>query len=323
MANRKIIYRRRRFWQSSWEKVLFLVVLGIFFLFIPGNQELVAQKPAVQQTFFPVGPKTIPFPIPIPAQYPQNTTGIYPGEEVTAEGVVVMDVASGVFLYRRNENEQLLPASTTKLMTALVALDSYKLDDIVTIMIASRSGQLMGLFDGEQMTVENLLYGLLIHSGNDAAFALADHYRGGRYAFMQAMNKKATDLHLTGTHYTNPAGFDDLEHKMTPLDLARLGSAAIQNNTIAKMVAIPQITISDATHTYYHELKNVNQLLGKIPGVNGIKTGWTEEAGENLITSVVRNNHDIIIVILQSRDRFQDTTKLIDWVFTNYKWETF
>jgi len=261
-------------------------------------------------------------PVPTPAPYPMNKTGVVPGDEITARGVVVIDVLSHVYLYKRNEDMLLSPASTTKLLTALVALDVYKLDDIVTIGAPSVDGQLMGLVQGEKITVENLLYGALIHSGNDAAWALAAHYKDGVDSFVDLMNLKAKELHMDQSHFTNPMGFDGVEHKVTTKDLSLLALAAMQNATIAKMVAIPQITVSDVNHIYFHKLANVNQLLGKIPGVAGIKTGWTEEAGENLITFVERNTHKVIVVVLHSKDRFKDTTKLIDWVFENYEWST-
>jgi D-alanyl-D-alanine carboxypeptidase (penicillin-binding protein 5/6) len=181
----------------------------------------------------------------------------------------------------------------------------------------------MGLIPGERITVENLLYGSLIHSGNDAAWALADHYPGGEQKFVEAMNAKAKELHLTQSQFTNPVGYDNPNHKMSPVDLALLGEAALNNKVIAKMVAIPSITISDVTHTYFHQLKNVNELLGKIPGVGGIKTGWTEEAGENLITLVERSGHRVIIVVLHSQDRFGDTSNLINWIFNNYQWKVY
>ena len=218
---------------------------------------------------------------------------------------------------------QLSPASTTKIMTALVSLDAYKLSDVLTIDKPFQNGQSMGLYQGERITVENVLYGALIQSGNDAATALADNYPGGQDAFMTAMNEKAQKLHMVNTHFTNPTGYDDLNHKMTALDLTRLATVALENPTIAKMVAIPQITVSDVTHTHYHKLANVNQLLGKIPGVAGIKTGWTEEAGENLVTYLDRDGKRLVFVVLHSKDRFVDTVKLIDWVFANYKWEQY
>ena len=306
-----------RWYKRHWDKIVFLFLFILFVLGIPG-QNVYTTTGALTGT---TGGKLPP--IPEPAPYPANVTGTYPGAEVTAAGVVVLDTASGVYLYKRNEEELLSPASTTKVLTALVALDSFGLDDIVTVKTVANSGQAMGLVPGERMTVENLLFGALIHSGNDAAWALAEHYPGGVEAFVARMNQKAQELHLTRSTFTNPAGYDDPNHKMTPMDLARLGRVALENTIVSKMVAIPQITVSDVTHTYFHPLTNVNQLLGKIPGVGGIKTGWTEEAGENLITLVERGGHRVIIVVLKSSDRFADTTRLIDWVFGNYQWMSF
>lgn len=278
------------------------------------------EKGARSDAPFTVSAKDIPVP-PTPHPYPINKTNVYPGTEISAESVVVLDGDAHVYLFKRNELLQLFPASTTKIMTALVALDAYQLDDVVTVGTQSATGQVIGLVPGEKITVENLLYAALIHSGNDAAQALADHYPGGITAFVEKMNQKAQDLHMDSSHFVNPTGYDDGGHKMTAMDLATLAKAAIQNKTIAKMVAIPSISISDVTHTYFHKLTNVNQLLGKIPGVAGIKTGWTEAAGENLVTYVDRDGHRVIFVVLHSRDRFGDTTKLIDWVFANHTWE--
>ncbi len=310
--------RTRPWWVSSWDKLLFLLILGFFLVLSPG-QNIYTIPEALRIPFL----RQLPFVISTPAPYPVNRTGVFPGPEITAGGTVVLDVDSGVFLYTRNGESSFAPASTTKILTALVALDTYKLDDVVTVKTVVNDGQVMGLIPGERITVENLLYGALIHSGNDAAYALAEYYPGGVGKFIEAMNVKAKELHLTHSTFTNPVGYDDPNHKMTPLDLARLARAALDNKTIVKMVAIPEITISDVTHTYFHPLKNVNQLLGKIPGVAGIKTGWTEEAGENLVTLVERGGHRVIIVVLQSKDRFKETAALIDWVFANYSWESY
>lgn len=299
------------------DKILILLLLGLFFLFYPGQNIYTTTNEKGLQV------STLSIPIPTPAPYPVNMTGIYPGSDLTAQGVVVLDVPSGVVLYKRNELMLLSPASTTKILTALVALDAYDLDEVLTVKTQITEGQKMGLFIGEKMTAENLLYGALIQSGNDAAMTLADNYPGGLPAFVSAMNQKAKALHLEKSMFTNPVGYDDPNHKMTPMDLTRLSSIALTNKTIAKMVAIPQITVSDVTHTYYHSLKNVNELLGKIPGVAGIKTGWTEEAGENLVTRIDRDGHEIVVVVLHSQDRFGDTTKLIDWIFSNYRWEDY
>lgn len=308
--------KKTPWYKSHWDKILYLVIVAFLLFVMPGQNVYTVERLREQPSVHPV-----PFILPYPAPYPVNTTGVYPGSDITASGLVVLDLNSGVFLYKRNEEDLLSPASTTKILTALVALDSYNLDDIVTVKNVTVDGQVMGLVAGERITVENLLYGALIHSGNDAAWALADYYPGGVSAFVAAMNRKAKALHLTHSTFTNPVGFDDPNHKTTPVDMARLAAVALQNKVIAKMVAIPQITISDVTHTYFHSLTNVNELLGKIPGVGGIKTGWTEDAGENLITLVDRNGHKVIIVLLHSQDRFGETEKVIDWVFTNYRWE--
>lgn len=318
MAKKKVIYERRPLWWKNLDKILFLVALGIFVLLIPG-QNIYTLSTYKKTTLI----HRLPFALPTPAPYPVNKTGYFPGNEVTATGIVVLDVDSGVVMYRRNDDMILSPASTTKIMTALVALDAYTLEDVLTVRNLINNGQSMKLVAGERMTVENLLYGALIHSGNDAAYVLADNYPGGVEKFIDAMNQKAQALHLEKTHFTNPVGYDDPTHKTSPMDLARLSRVALNNGVIAKMVAIPQITISDVTHTYFHQLSNVNQLLGKIPGVGGIKTGWTEEAGENLVTLVERNGHKVIVVVLHSKDRFGETSKLIDWIFGNFMWENF
>lgn len=313
---------RKRFSPGTRGLFLFLILMvfsaGIFF----GFRDTAKIFPQIEKRPISVIPTISVTPTPTMAPYPVNVTGMYPSDTITASGVVVVDVDSGVYLYKKNEEMKLSPASTTKILTALVALDAFALDDVVVIGKPFLNGQSIGLTAGEHITVENLLYGALIHSGNDAAFALADHYPGGVEKFVEAMNARAAALHMTGSTFANPVGLDDPNQKVTATDLSRLAVAALHNPVITKMVAIPQITISDVTHSQYHRLTNVNQLLGKIPGVAGIKTGWTEEAGENLVTYVDRNGRKIVFVVLHSRDRFGDTTKLIDWVFANYQWET-
>lgn len=315
MAKRKVVYRRTSIWVTSWDKILFLFILAVFILLSPAQNVYTTATLAKPSLF------RLPFPMPSPAPFPVNVGGFYPGDEITASAIVIVDVDSSVVMFERNANLLLSPASTTKIMTALVALDAYDLDEVVAVKNVLTDGQSMKLAVGEKLTVENLLYGTLVASGNDAAFVLADNYPGGVDAFVAAMNEKAKVLKLTQTHFTNPMGFDDPNHKMSAMDLANLSRVALLNPIIAKMVAIPQITISDVTHSYFHPLININELLGKIPGVGGIKTGWTEEAGENLVTLVDRNGHKVILVILHSDDRFAETTALIGWIFGTFRWE--
>ncbi len=302
--------------KASWGKVLFLIVVAGFFLGYPGQHPYLFWSDAASSA-----DRRLPFSMPTPAPYPKNVTGLYPGSEITAGGVVIEDVDSGVVLYERNSEVPFAPASTPRFLSALVALEAYALDDVLTVKTLMNDGATMKLVSGERITVENLLYGTLIQSGNDAVYTLAENYPGGVEAFVAAMNAKAKAIHLEHSSFTNPVGYDDPHHKMTPMDLVRLAKVALSDKTIVKMVAIPLITISDVTHTYFHPLTNVNQLLGKIPGVGGIKTGWTEEAGENLVTLIERGGHRAIVVVLKSQDRFGDTTKLIDWIFGNYSWE--
>jgi D-alanyl-D-alanine carboxypeptidase len=320
MANKGFIQRIAQSWLvRQWDKLLFLILLGWFVLLLPGQSIMTSVAKSN-----PFSLRMLPFPEPTPPPpYPVNASKIYPGSEITATAVTVYDVNAGVMMYSRNADMSLSPASTTKILTALVALDHYQLDDVVTVATVANNGQVMGLVPGEQITVENLLYGALIHSGNDAAWALAEYFPGGVDAFVAEMNAKAASIHLTNSHFTNPVGYDDPNHKMTAADLTRLAAYALSNKTIVKIVAIPQITISDVTHSRFHALTNVNALLGKIPGVAGIKTGWTEDAGENLVTLVERGGHRVIIVVLRSADRFKDSAMLIDWVFGNHTWQQF
>lgn len=256
---------------------------------------------------------------PTPAPYPINVTQVVP-PPLSAQGVMIVDVPSGVSLYEKNSDIQFLPASTTKLMTAMVALEHYQLTDEVVVKTVITEGQVMELVYGERITVENLLYGILVHSANDAAFALAEHFPGGVEAYVALMNEKARYLHLNRTHFTNPIGFDDAAHMTTPKDLANLSLTALKNSIITKMVGVPQITVSDSTYSHFHPLKNINELLGKIPGVSGLKTGWTIHAGQALVTTAQRNGRQILIVLLKSEDRFGETEQLLEWVFTNFSW---
>jgi len=307
----------QKFIVRKLDKIIVLVILLTIVIFSPSKAPSIAVEDPVRLVSRQI------LDLPSPAPYPINFTAQNVPIEVTAESVIIRDIVSGVNMYKKNEATLLYPASTTKILTALVALDNYSLDDILTVNTVLDNGQVMGLVQGEKITVENLLYGILIHSGNDAAYALAENYPGGYDAFVQAMNIKARSLHMENSTYTNPMGYDDEGHKMTALDLAILSEEALDNKVIMKMVAIPNITISDTTHTYFHNLKNVNQLLGRIPGVAGIKTGWTEEAGENLVTLIERNNRRIIIVVLKSQNRFADTELLINWVFSNFTWQEY
>jgi D-alanyl-D-alanine carboxypeptidase len=235
--------------------------------------------------------------------------------ETSATGVYVVDLPSFTPVLQRNKNERFLPASTTKMITALVAYDVYKPDMEITVGKVLTEGQAMGLIEGEKISVENLLYGILVHSGNDAAYALADNY--GFDQFIELMNKKAESLNMVNSHFANPAGLDNGTQYSSPFDLALAARELLKNHYLAKIASTKEITISDADFKYFHRLANVNQLLGEIAGIGGLKTGYTEEAGENLVSFYKKNDHQFLIVILKSLDRFQDTRNIVNWLEEN------
>lgn len=298
------------------------VLILLIFLFLPGQNiyetSWQISRPAVAESPLNLKP---------PTAYPINLTKNLP-PELTSQAVLVMDLPSSVILYEKNPHQRLFPASITKVMTALVALDfyaqkssAYKLDQLLEVKTSITDGKVMGLTVGEKLTFENLLYAALVDSANDAAYAIADNFPGGVEKFVVKMNEKAKELSMTDTNFTNPIGFEDDQHYSTASDLSRLASSALQNPVIAQVVGTAQITVPNSDFSKFYNLQNVNELLGKVPGVLGLKTGWTDQAGECLVTAITRNNHQVLFIVLGSKDRFGETEKLIDWVFGNFSWQ--
>ncbi|OGK39267.1 hypothetical protein A3F34_01345 [Candidatus Roizmanbacteria bacterium RIFCSPHIGHO2_12_FULL_44_10] len=237
--------------------------------------------------------------------------------EVSAQGVYIVDLASATPILRHNYERKLMPASTTKVITALASYDVFKLDDVLEVKRLIEIGQTAELIVGEKLTYESLLYALLVHSGNDAAYAIADNYPGGYDNFITAMNGKAQQLKMDSSYFKNPAGLDFSGQYTTPFDLSLAGRALLQNKELAKIVSTKSITVSDVDFRYFHPLYNINQLLGVIPGIGGLKTGKTDEAGENLITFYKKNGNQYLIVLMKSNDRFKDTEHIVSWIDTN------
>jgi len=292
----------------------FILFFSFLLLFYPGDNPYLHifayNREAIlnEQTFPPLKVRSIPF--------VQNNTP----PELTAQGVYIVEVDSYTPVYEKNIHTQFFPASTTKIVTALVAKDLYNENDIITVKEASVEGQVMNLVPQERITAENLLYGMLVHSGNDAAYAVANFH--GYDDFIRLMNKKAYDLHMNDTYFKNPAGLDEQGQLTTPYDLALAARALIQDPYLRKMVATKEIIISDVDYKYFHTLTNVNKLLGEVQGLGGLKTGYTELAGENLVSFYRKDNHDYIIVLLKSEDRFKDTTTLVEWINANVQYIT-
>lgn len=315
VRKKKVARRRLRSSIRDWFRVAVGVFIFLILLFLPGQNIYEIGAPFKTKVI-----AELPFPLPTPAPYPLNFTGRLP-PPLTAEGVLVVDLPSGIILYKKNPNLRLPPASTTKIITALVALEYFNPDQVVTVKKVETRGRIMGLFLEEKITVESLLYGVLVHSGNDAAKALAESYPGGERAFVKKMNEKAKELGLKNTHFDNPIGFESPAHYSSALDLFRLTQAALKNKIFAKIVGTPSITVHDQEFKYFHFLENVNELLGKLPGVAGVKTGFTQNAGECLINLDKKEGREILTVVLKSEDRFGETEALLDWVFSNHRWE--
>lgn len=244
-----------------------------------------------------------------------------PAPTFSAKAVLIKDFATDTVLYQKDANISLPIASTTKIMTALVASEYFKQNTALTVgKSANTSGSRVGLFSGEDLSFRSLLYGMLLSSGNDAAFTLAENYPGGILGFVSAMNKKVLELGLENTHFDNPAGFDSPNHYSSAQDLAKITEEALKNSTLARVFATKKTNIVSLDKKYTHQLVNLNKLLSSVAGVLGVKTGTTEGAKENLVTLVERNGHKILLVVLGSNDRFGETTKLIDWAYTNFTW---
>lgn len=299
-----------------WYRIVLYGIVFLTLLFFPG-QNIYELQPLLRHI------KTVNSPpdgLPVPAPYPVNRDRVTP-PSVTATGAMIVDVASGVSLYEKNADAALSPASTTKLMTALVILDRFHPEDVITVNEISSESRTMGLVIGEQLTVESLLYGLLVHSANDAAFALASAIPGGTTAFISLMNEKAQSLGMNATHFTNPAGFEDLNHRMSVRDLSRLSLMALKNPLIARIASTRTITVSDTQFTRFHDLITVNDLLGKIPGLAGLKTGYTRDSGECFVAYIVKPQARLLVIVLGSQDRFKESVQLTSWALSSFTWE--
>jgi D-alanyl-D-alanine carboxypeptidase (penicillin-binding protein 5/6) len=291
----------------------------VYFLFIPLFLSLVLVGLILISSIFKVWIEAnklspVPFRIAQEAKMPIIKTEFIP--VISATGAIIMDADSKVVLYSKNPELRSSTASTIKIMTALTALDYFKLSDILTVDKASNEGSVLGLIEGEKITFESLLYAMLLPSANDAALTIAQNYPGKETAFIKAMNDKAKILELYNSRYSDAAGLADQGDYTTPFDLARLASFAMQNSEIRKIVATKEKTISDVSSIHVYDLENLNKLLGE-DGVNGVKTGYTEEAGQVLVTSKDEKGKTIIIVVMGSDDRFSDTQKLLDLVSNN------
>lgn len=248
---------------------------------------------------------------------------------IWAKNYILIDIDIFYPLAEKNCDAKVPIASTTKIMTAIIVLENYKLDDVVTVSnkAASQIGDAIYLITDEKLTVKSLLYALLVQSGNDAAMALAEHM--GYEKFMEKMNEKAKYLGLNDTFFKDPSGLDDSAFS-TAKDLAIVTSYAMRSETFRKSVSTIEITISSIEQKYANKLKNSNRLL--VPdellfyqNAIGVKTGYTPDAGHCLVAAAEKNNHTLVSVVLNTNENSKDASareskKLLEWGFDNFKW---
>lgn len=234
----------------------------------------------------------------------------------SASSAILMDAQSGRILYEQNAYEPRLIASITKLMTALVALESgHSLEESVTILPewAGAEGSSIYLRAGEKLSLETLLYGMLLRSGNDAALSVAGYCGGTIEAFVSAMNEKAHQLGMEHSSFANPNGLNAEDHYSTAYDMALLARACLENEVLTKIVQTKSITLDNRTFT------NHNKLLWQYDGCIGMKTGYTEKAGRTLVSAASREGMTLICVTLNDPDDWKDHAALLNYGFAKYR----
>ncbi len=257
---------------------------------------------------------------------PATDCGISQGAEEPAPAVLIsgrsaaiIEASCGALLYGQREHERLPPASLTKIMTALVASEHADLTRIVQVnvnsamLVVSTDSTVMGLVPGQQMSLIDLLHGLLLVSGNDAAVEIAEEVGGTVARFVDLMNLKTTDLGLQNTHYTNSHGLDEAELYTSAFDIALTGQALLENPLLASIVAKKRYTANWSGP----ELWNGNELLNLYSGVIGVKIGFTEGAKQTIVAAAERGDRRLIVSVLGSNDRYSDAIALLDWAWFN------
>lgn len=250
------------------------------------------------------------------AAVPAAAAAVPGAPDTSAASAILMDGESGRVLYERNAHEPRLIASITKLMTALVALESgHGLEEEVTISgeWAGAEGSSIYLRAGERVSLETLLYGMLLRSGNDAALAVAGYCGGTVERFVDKMNQKAEELGMADSHFANPNGLNAEGHCSSAYDMALLARACLENDTLAQMVSTRSITLGNRNFT------NHNKLLWQYEGCIGLKTGYTEKAGRTLVSAARREGTTLICVTLSDPNDWADHTRLFDWGFSHYQ----
>lgn len=237
---------------------------------------------------------------------------------VMAKAAIVMEASTGKVLYGKNAEERRYPASTTKIMTLITALEYGKLDDVVTASAnaVNTEGSSLSLAQGEQLNMQDMLYGIMLISGNDATVAVAEHISGSVQRFAGLMTEKARTIGAKDTNFTNSSGLPDAKHYTTALDLAKITAYGYKSPVFSQIVATEHKVIPWLGKDHDRDLYNENKMLWQYQGANGVKTGYTEAAGRCLVSSAVRGGIQLIVVVLDSDIMWEDSTKLLDYGFS-------
>ncbi|MGI6584354.1 MAG: D-alanyl-D-alanine carboxypeptidase family protein [Lutisporaceae bacterium] len=242
-------------------------------------------------------------------------------QETSARAAVIMDVNSNRVLYSKNMHEKLPMASTTKIMTTLVAIESGKLDEKVTVSkrASHMEGSSIYLREGEKHTVSDLLYAIMLRSGNDSAVAVAEHIGGSVEGFAEMMNKKAREIGANNTRFANPHGLDAEGHYTTAYDLALITSYALKNPIFSRIVSSKKKIIEGPPDENWDRVMiNKNKMLWQFGGGDGVKTGFTKKAGRCLVSSATREGLQLVCVVLNCGPMWNDSSSLLEYAFKNY-----
>ena len=286
--------------------IAFILLFCVYFCGAALQSKAVAQQCETEQT--------------LPCNNITSTTSF----NTSAQSAVVMERSSHRILFAKNSDAHLPMASTTKIVTALTVLNHANLDDVVEVSpkAVGIEGSSIYLRAGEHLTVKELLYGLMLRSGNDSAVALALHVAGSVEAFAELMNETARSAGCTDSNFVNPHGLHNDDHYMSAHDLAVLSSVALENEDFREIVSTKSVRISNEGMEYDRVLINKNKLLSNFADADGVKTGYTKKAGRCFVGSATRDGMQVVVVVLNCGPMFEETAGMLNAAFANYRLQT-
>ena len=276
------------------------------------------QLPAIGSAF--VSPTATSLP-PTPTPVSPKKTGSAPAPSVSGISVAVIDADSDALLHGLVPHRRLAPASLTKIFTALVALRYGRPQERITVQFDPAQlsdSTLMGIHPGETYTLEDLLYGLMLPSGNDAALAIANAIGGSTEHFVAMMNHEVTDLGLRDSHFVNPHGLDAPDHYSSAYDMTMAARYGMQHYPEFRKIVGTETWVVHGTRSF--TIYNLNRFLGNYPGADGVKIGFTDDAGRTIVASATRDGHQVFVAVMKVGDWVSNTAPLFNWVYQNFTW---